>query len=66
MRSLRLHDHRADAVGDEGLKLARDAGALLGDRVIPPDLAYQAQGFPPVIGPDETLVFIIDLLSVNG
>ncbi|HEX2232081.1 MAG TPA: FKBP-type peptidyl-prolyl cis-trans isomerase [Thermoleophilaceae bacterium] len=28
---------------------------------IPPDLAYGAAGFPPNIGPNETLVFVIDL-----
>ncbi len=33
--------------------------------VIPPDLAYGAQGQPPSIGPNATLVFDIDLLSVN-
>jgi peptidylprolyl isomerase len=33
--------------------------------VIPPDLAYGPQGQPPTIGPNETLVFVIDLLSVK-
>ncbi len=33
--------------------------------VIPPDLAYGPQGSPPSIGPNETLVFVIDLLSVQ-
>jgi peptidylprolyl isomerase len=33
--------------------------------VIPPDLAYGPQGSPPTIGPNETLVFVIDLLSVG-
>jgi peptidylprolyl isomerase len=33
--------------------------------VIPPDLGYGAQGFPPVIGPNETLVFVVDLVSVQ-
>ena len=33
--------------------------------VIPPDLAYGAEGRPPTIGPDETLVFIVDLLAVT-
>lgn len=32
---------------------------------IPPDLAYGPQGSPPVIGPDETLVFVIDLEQVG-
>jgi peptidylprolyl isomerase len=33
--------------------------------VIPPDLAYGPNGYPPVIGPNETLVFVIDLVSVK-
>jgi peptidylprolyl isomerase len=33
--------------------------------VIPPDLAYGPQGQPPSIGPDATLVFVIDLLDVQ-
>jgi peptidylprolyl isomerase len=33
--------------------------------VIPPDLAYGASGYPPVIAPNETLVFVVDLVSVN-
>jgi peptidylprolyl isomerase len=33
--------------------------------VIPPALGYGASGSPPTIGPNETLVFVIDLLSVK-
>ena len=33
--------------------------------VIPPDLGYGAQGSPPAILPNETLVFVIDLLKSN-
>ena len=33
--------------------------------VIPPDQAYGAQGQPPDIPPDSTLVFVIDLLAIN-
>ncbi len=33
--------------------------------VIPPGLAYGAAGAPPAIGPNETLVFVIDLVEVG-
>jgi peptidylprolyl isomerase len=33
--------------------------------VIPPDLAYGPQGDPPDIAPNDTLVFVIDLLTVD-
>jgi peptidylprolyl isomerase len=33
--------------------------------IIPPDLAYGEAGSPPSIGPDETLVFVIDLVAVK-
>jgi peptidylprolyl isomerase len=44
------------------------AGMKVGGRrrlVIPPDLAYGPQGSPPAIGPNETLVFVVDLLAVQ-
>ncbi len=49
---------------DEGV-----AGMKVGGRrelVIPPDLGYGAQGQPPDIPPNETLVFVIDLLDVQS
>ena len=44
------------------------AGMKVGGRrrlVIPPNLAYGKQGAGRAIGPDETLVFIVDLLGVR-
>ncbi len=44
------------------------AGMKRGGRrrlVIPPDLAYGAEGSPPAIGPNETLVFVVDLLELR-
>jgi peptidylprolyl isomerase len=44
------------------------AGMKVGGRrelIIPPKLAYGPQGSPPAIGPNETLVFVIDLVGVQ-
>jgi peptidylprolyl isomerase len=47
---------------DEGVAGMRKGGRR--ELIIPPDLAYGAQGRPG-IAPNETLVFVIDLLSVD-
>lgn len=44
------------------------SGMKVGGRrqlTIPPDLAYGAAGSPPNIGPDATLVFVVDLLDIK-
>jgi peptidylprolyl isomerase len=48
---------------DEGLVGMREGGRRL--LVIPGDLAYGPTGQPPDIGPDETLVFTVDLVEVS-
>jgi peptidylprolyl isomerase len=48
---------------DEGV-----AGMKIGGRrrlVLPPSYAYGPQGAGGVIGPDETLVFVVDLLGLS-
>jgi peptidylprolyl isomerase len=48
---------------DQGLVGMRKGGRR--ELVIPPNLAYGPQGQPPAIGPNETLVFVIDLQKVQ-
>ena len=48
---------------DEGVE-----GMKVGGRrqlLIPPDLAYGADGSPPTIGPNEPLMFVVDLIDVE-
>ena len=33
--------------------------------IIPGSLAYGSKGNPPKIGPNETLIFVIDLLEIE-
>lgn len=46
--------------GIEGMKVGGRR-----ELIIPPELAYGEAGAPPAIGPNETLVFVIDLLEVK-
>ena len=48
---------------DQGLVGMRVGGRR--ELVIPPSQAYGPQGQPPAIGPNETLVFVIDLKKVS-
>ena len=48
---------------DQGLEGMKAGGRR--QLTIPAELAYGEQGSPPAIGPNETLVFAIDLLSVK-
>jgi peptidylprolyl isomerase len=44
---------------DQGLRGMKEGGRR--ELVIPPDLAYGPAGAPPAIGPNETLIFVVDL-----
>ena len=48
---------------DEGVEGMKVGGRRM--LVIPADKAYGEQGSPPAIGPNETLVFVVDLLAVQ-
>lgn len=47
----------------EGVQLMREGGVA--KLVIPADLAYGRRGAPPVIGPDATLLFQVELVRVG-
>ena len=49
---------------DQGLQGMRVGGRRV--LVIPPDLAYGPEGQPPVIAPNETLVFVVDAQRAQG
>ena len=46
----------------QGIPGMKEGGRRL--LVIPPDLGYGAQGAGGAIGPNETLIFVVDLISV--
>jgi peptidylprolyl isomerase len=48
---------------DQGIEGMKVGGRR--ELTIPPELAYGETGSPPAIGPNETLVFVVDLLEVG-
>ena len=48
---------------DEGIEGMKVGGRR--ELIIPPDLAYGSAGFPPAIGPNETLIFVVDLVATK-
>jgi peptidylprolyl isomerase len=48
---------------DRGLVGMRKGGRRI--LTIPPELAYGSEGYPPAIAPNETLIFVVDAVSVK-
>ncbi|HET8862749.1 MAG TPA: FKBP-type peptidyl-prolyl cis-trans isomerase [Solirubrobacterales bacterium] len=48
---------------EQGVEGMKEGGRR--ELIIPPELGYGERGFPPAIPPNETLVFVIDLLEVG-
>ncbi len=48
---------------DEGIEGMKVGGRR--ELIIPPDKAYGEQGRPPSIKPNETLVFVVDLIAID-
>jgi peptidylprolyl isomerase len=48
---------------DKGLVGMKKGGRRM--LTIPPEQAYGSQGSPPAIGPNETLLFVVDLLEIG-
>ena len=59
----RLGAGRVIAGWDRGIVGMRRGGRRL--LTIPPEQAYGAEGFPPDIAPNETLVFVVDLVALD-
>lgn len=49
--------------GEQGIEGMKAGGRR--EMVIPSNLAYGAKGHPPAIPPNETLVFVVDLLAIK-
>jgi peptidylprolyl isomerase len=58
-----LGAHKVIQGWERGLVGMRKGGRRL--LTIPPELAYGTEGYPPAIAPNETLIFVVDAVSVK-
>jgi peptidylprolyl isomerase len=58
-----LGAHKVIKGWDRGLVGMRKGGRRL--LTIPPELGYGSEGYPPAIAPNETLIFVVDAVSVK-
>lgn len=58
-----LGAHEVIAGWDQGIEGMKVGGRR--ELIIPPELGYGPQGAPPAIAPNETLIFVVDLLAVG-
>jgi peptidylprolyl isomerase len=61
--SFQLGAHMVIPGWDKGIEGMKVGGRR--ELIIPPGLAYGSQGAPPAIGPNETLIFVVDLVGVG-
>lgn len=61
--SVPLGKHKVIEGWDRGLVGMRKGGRRV--LTIPPELAYGTEGYPPAIAPNETLIFVIDLVAIR-
>jgi peptidylprolyl isomerase len=47
----------------DGIAGMREGGRRV--LVVPPDMGYGSRGAPPAVGPNETLVFVVDLVRIS-
>ena len=61
--SFTLGAHMVIPGWDQGIEGMKVGGRR--ELIIPPGLAYGSNGSPPAIPPNETLIFVVDLLAVH-
>jgi peptidylprolyl isomerase len=61
--TFKIGDREVISGWDQGIKGMKVGGRR--ELIVPPNLAYGATGAPPAIAPNETLIFVVDLVAVK-